>query len=132
MSESAYSDVFENDNYDDYDYDDYDDYDEDENKYRDSYNFIDYNDLISVSEYTDNPDLDKITNIINGLIEIHKILNCSESSFNFDFTFGEYSKWIETAKLFNENDKINKINKNYIILIEEEAIVCKLLNKTIE
>jgi hypothetical protein len=118
MSESSYS-----DNYENYDYDDYNDNDnDDENKYRDSYSFSDYLDLIAVSEYMDNPDLDKITNIINALIKANKILNCIETSFNFDFTFGEYSKWVEIAKIFNENDEINN---DYIILIDETSIVCK-------
>jgi len=125
MNNTSYDKFTDDENYDEnYDYDDYDD--EDENKYVDSYNFIDYNDLLSVSEYVDNPDLDKITNVINALIETNKILNSIETSFNFDFTFGEYSKWIEIATLFNENDKINK---NYIILIDEISIICKSLNK---
>jgi len=122
MSKSTYSDVFENDNYD---YDDYDDDYQNENKYGDSYNFIDYNDLLSVAEQEDTPDVDKITNIINALIKTTKILNCEEVSFKFDFEFGEYNKWIETAKLFN--DKIS--SNDYRILIDEDAIVCKSINE---
>ena len=127
MSESAYSDVFENESYDDYD--DYDDYDnnydcQDENKYREPYNFSDYVDLISVSEYVDNPDFDKITNIILALSKTNNILNCKETSFTYDFSIGEYNKWKETAKLFNENIEFSN---DYRILIDEEAIVCKLI-----
>ncbi len=117
MNNTSYDKFTDDENYN---YDDNDN--DDENKYTDSYNFIDYNDLIAVSEYMDNPDLDKITNIINALIKANNILNCIETSFNFDFTFGEYSKWVEIAKIFNENDEINN---DYIILIDETSIVCK-------
>jgi hypothetical protein len=116
-------------NYDGYDYDDYDSDGKDGNDDADddcldSYNFIDYNDLLSVAEQEDTPDVDKITNIINAMIKTTKILNCEEVSFKFDFEFGEYNKWIETANLFN--DKI--CSNDYRILIDEDAIVCKYIN----
>ena len=132
MSESTYSDVSKNNDYYDNKYDSCDDsydscddsYDEDENIYREPYNFSDYVDLISVSEYVDNPDFDKITNIILALSKTNNILNCKETSFTYDFSIGEYNKWKETAKLFNENIEFSN---DYRILIDEEAIVCKLI-----
>ena len=106
----------------DYDNEEYDDaYDD---AYKDSYNFTDYEDLISVSEYMDNPEIDKISNIIIALIKTINILSCKETSFTYDFTYGDYNKWVETAKLFNKN--VEYYN-NYCILIDEELIVCKLI-----
>ena len=115
---------------DGYDYDDYDDDDdnddnEDDDDCIESYNFTGYNDLLCVAEQEDNPDIDKITNIINAMIKTSKILNCKEVSFTFDFEFGEYNKWTETAKLFNE--KI--CDNDYRILIDEDAIVYRFMNE---
>ena len=116
MSDSAYYDDF---NYDNDDYDRDRDYGNSE-----TYNFTDYEDLISISEYVDNPEINKISNIIIALIKTIDILNCKETSFTYDFAFGDYNKWVETAKLFNKN--IEYCN-NYIILNDEEEIVCKLI-----
>ena len=103
---------------DDYDYDDYDD------DYVESYNFTDYVDLISVSEYVDNPDFDKITNIIFALFKIFDVLNCRETSFTYDFAFGDFNQWVKTAKSFNENADYCNV---YRILIDEEEIICNLI-----
>ena len=120
---------YDGDDGDDGDDDDGDDGDGDDDDIE-PYNFSDYVDLLSVTEYVDNPDLDKITNIILALIKANNILSCKETSFSFDFEYGEYNKWIETAKLFNENIENENIEycNNYRILIDEGAIVCKLLD----
>ena len=55
MSDSAYYDDF---NYDNDDYDRDRDYGNSE-----TYNFTDYEDLISISEYVDNLEINKISNI---------------------------------------------------------------------
>jgi hypothetical protein len=111
---------------DDKDYynDDDDDEDDDDDDDGEPRNFLNYEDLISVSEYVYDPDLDKITNIIFALIKTIDILNCKETSFAFDLTIGNHNEWLETAKLFNEN--INYCN-NYRILIDEDAIVCRFI-----
>ena len=118
----------EKDDYDDDDDEDDDDYDDDDDDGNDiePYIFSNYEDLLSVSEHVDDPDSDKIKNIIFALIKTNDILKCKETSFVFDFQYGEYNKWIETAKLFNEN--IEYCN-NYRILIDEDSIVCKVIHE---
>jgi hypothetical protein len=84
------------------------------------FNFTDYEELISVAYYIDNPDLDKITNLINALVKSNIILKCKEVSFKYNFDYGDYNKWIDTAKMFNKNNECN----NHRILIDEDSIVC--------
>jgi len=85
-----------------------------------TYNFTDYEDLIYVSDYIDNPELDKITNIINAMIKSNIILKCKEVSFKFNFDYGDYNKWVDTATIFNNNEECFN---NYRILIDEDSIV---------
>jgi hypothetical protein len=83
--------------------------------------FTDYEDLISVSGYIDNPDVDKITNIINAMIQANIILQCKQVSFKINFNYGKYNNWVDIATFFNKN--LKKCNK-YHILIDEESLVC--------
>ena len=53
------------------------------------------------------------------------IKKCKEVSFKFDFKLGPYESWIDIAEYFNSN----YVGTDYRILIDEDAIVCKLLNK---
>ena len=103
--------------------DDYSDYENDDDDYSDygkTYNFSEYERLISVSNYTDNPSVDKITNIIHAMIHANQSLECKEVTFKFNFDYGAYSMWMKTAAQFNEVAYCT----NYRILIDEESIVC--------
>lgn len=109
------------------DRDDYSDFDSDDGDYSDygkTYNFAEYVQLILVSNYTDNPAVDKITNIIHAMIHTTQTLECKEVSFKFNFDYGDYNMWMETAAQFNENVAYCS---NYRILIDEESIVCLCL-----
>jgi hypothetical protein len=63
-------------------------------------------------------------NVEKSAFKIRNALNCKEVSFTFDFEFGEYNKWTETAKLFNEK----MFDNDYLILIDEDAIVYRFIN----
>ena len=77
-----------------------------------------YEELLSLSKYTENPNLDKISNVIyalNALFESMRILD-GEISFKYNFNFGDYSLWMTKAQIFNAEPH------NYCILLDEEAI----------
>lgn len=95
-------------------YEEYEEYEESEYK---TCTFTDYDNMISILKYTDNPKLDKITNIINALTKTN-FSEYKEVSFKFDFNYGYYNEWLDAAKLFNETAI------EYRILIDEDAIVC--------
>lgn len=120
MSLSKHNYEEEREDYRDY-YRDYDSDDGDYSDYGKTYNFAEYEQLISVSNYTDNPSVDKITNIIHAMIHTTQSLECKEVTFKFNFDYGVYSMWMETAAQFNENVAYCT---NYRILIDEESIVC--------
>jgi len=100
------------------------DYDFDEpTDYFTSYKFKNYKELIELTNQEDTPD--KISNIITGLIKAITIKKCKETSLNFDFSLGTYETWIKYVETFNN---IN-IGVDYRMLIDEDAIVCYLLNE---
>ena len=123
---------------------DFDDYDDESNKmsdnfdnfdnfdncdnYEDKYLFNDFEDLKAIATNDDFYDCNinnlsyTIENIGNLLLRSAQLLNCGEVSFIFDFNLGSFEKWVETAKKLNEN---NEFYKNYIMLIDEDALVCK-------
>jgi len=80
--------------------------------------FENFEELLVLSKYTENPNLDKITNIIYALyalFEAMRILD-GEISFKYNFNYGNYSSWLTKAKIFN--DKHN----NHCVLMDEDAI----------
>ena len=92
--------------------------------YGTTFTFTDYEKLISVSDYMENPKLNKITNIINALIKSNIILKYKEVGFKYNFDYGDYNKWVESATIFNKN---NEYCNTYRILIDEESIVCRMI-----
>ena len=125
------------DNYNEmcYDYCDYNGYDkyemdksDDECDIVDGYygstqKFKNYEELLSLTQLEDKKYT--INNIVFALIKAVKILKCKEVSFKFDFNLGPYESWIDIAEYFNSN----YVGTDYRILIDEDAIVCKLLNE---
>jgi len=94
----------------------------------DKYLFNDFEDLKAIATNDDFYDCNinnlsyTIENIGNLLLRSAQLLNCGEVSFIFDLNLGSFEKWVETAKKINEN---NEFYKNYIMLIDEDALVCK-------
>ncbi len=104
---------------DDYKYDDkYDD----SNDTRYIYSYSDYEELISLTKQEETKYT--IKNIVFVLIKLITIKKTKEVSFKFDFKLGPYENWINIADDFNTN----YVGTDYIILIDEDAIVCRLLN----
>lgn len=99
----------------------YGDDDDDDETFSCYETFNSYEYLISVSNYIDNPKLDKITNIMNAMVKT-AMLKCKEVCFRIDFVYGNVNDWIDAAKKFNETYD-NSDNCNYSILVDEEAIV---------
>lgn len=85
--------------------------------------FKNYEELLSLTEQEDTKD--KLKNIGFALIKAVVKLRCKEVSFKFDFKLGPYESWIDIAEYFNSN----YVGKDYRIIIDEDAIVCKLLNE---
>jgi len=117
MSEAAYSDEFENFDYDNDDNDDNDDEEE-------CFDFINVDDLISVSNYVYNPEIDKTSNILLALFKSNEMLCCRKTTFKYDYK--DYNKWIETVNAFKKN---NNYCYKYRVLIDEEQIISILLNE---
>jgi hypothetical protein len=115
MSEAAYSDEFEN-----FDYDN-DDNDDDEEE---CFDFINVDDLISVSNYVYNPEIDKTSNILLALFKSNEMLCCRRTTFTYDYK--DYNKWVETVNAFKKNDKYCY---KYRVLIDETEIISILLNE---
>ena len=86
-------------------------------------NFTNYEELLSLTCQEDTKD--RLKNIVFALIKAVIILKCKEVSFKFDFKFASYDKWVDISSYFN----INHVGKDYKILIDENTIVCILLNE---
>jgi hypothetical protein len=99
-----------------------------DDSYNDSYNdsytysYSNYEELISLTKQEETKYTHK--NIVFALIKLITIKKIKEVSFKFDFKLGPYESWINIAKYFNSN----YVGKDYRILIDEDAIVCRLLN----
>ena len=108
----------------DYYYDnDNDDYDDDDDDDDTTYKFTDYEELLVLTKQEETKY--KINNIIFALMKVIIIKKYNEVSFKFDFKLGPYKNWIDIAEYFNSN----YVGTDYRILIDEDAIVCKLLNE---
>lgn len=84
--------------------------------------FKNYEELLLVSQHEDiNYTL---KNIVFSLIKAVVKLKCKEVSFKFDFKLEPYERWIDIAEDFNSNH----VGTDYRILIDEDSIVCVLLN----
>ena len=85
--------------------------------------FSNYEELLLLTQQEDTKD--KINNIVFALMKIVIILKCKEVSFKFDFKFGSYDNGVDISDYFN----CNCVGKDYRILIDEDSIVCILLNE---
>ena len=85
--------------------------------------FKNYEELLLLTQQEDTKD--RLKNIVFALIKAVIILKCKEVSFKFDFKFASYDKWVDISSYFN----INHVGKDYKILIDENTIVCILLNE---
>jgi len=77
--------------------------------------FETFEELLCASNYVENPETDKITNVIYALMEYNRVFP-GEVSFKYNFDYGDYFVWIATAKKFNDE------NNTYRALIDEEAL----------
>ena len=103
----------------DYDADSYDD-DSYNSKYK--YTFSDYEELLTLTKHQDTEYT--INNILFTLIKLITIKKTKEVSFKFDFKLSPYKNWLDIAEYFNSN----YVGTDYRILIDEDSIVCRLLN----
>lgn len=110
---SDYSDLSETD-------DDDDDVDVDEYFHTPILN--NYDELINLAKH-DKTD-DKLRDILYGLIKYVKIIKKKEIGFTFDYTIEPRQKWLDIAKEFNSN----VVGRDYRILIDENEIVCYVIN----
>jgi len=94
-------------------YDDYDDNDDDDNFII----FNNYDELMYLTNYTKTDD--KVRDILYGLIKYINI-NKKKVRFTFDYTIKPKHEWLHIAKEFKSNIE----GGDYLILIDEEAIVC--------
>ena len=80
--------------------------------------FEEFEELLFLSKYTENPNLDKITNVIYALYALFALFESmySEISFKYNFDYGDYWSWMTNAKIFNEE------HDNYCVLLDEEAM----------
>jgi len=84
--------------------------------------FKNYEELLLLTHQEDTKH--KLKNIVFALMKAVVQLKCKEVSFKFDFKLGPYESWIDIADYFNSNH----VGTVYRILIDEDAIVCVLLN----
>jgi len=102
--------------------DKYDDSDNLDGYYGSMQKFTNYEELLSLSKHEDTKYT--IKNILFALMKAVVQLKCKEVSFKFDFKLEPYERWVDIAKDFNSN----YVGTDYRILIDEDAIVCVLLN----
>ena len=105
--------------YDPYEYDnEYDDNDNDDDNF---IIFNNYDELMYLTNHTKTDD--KVRDILYGLIKYVNI-NKTKVRFTFDYTIKPKDKWLDIAKEFNSTI----VGKDYRILIDEDAIVCYVIN----
>lgn len=113
-----------------YDPDEYDEYDEyaeyDDKYYGDAYDtpitLDNYDELMKLAKHEKTDD--KLRDILYGLIKYGKIIKKKEIGFIFDYTIEPRQKWLDIVKEFNSTI----VGRDYRILIDEEAIVCYVIN----
>jgi len=93
--------------------------------YGETQKFINYEELLSLTQQEDTKD--RLKNIVFALMKAVIILKCKEVSFKFDFKFASYDSWVDISSWFNSNYAGN----DYRILIDEDSIVCVLINTTL-
>jgi len=117
-----YYDYCDDKGYDKYEMDKSDDLD---GYYGETQKFTNYEELLSLTQQEDTKD--KLKNIVFALMKAVIILKCKEVSFKFDFKFASYDSWVDISSWFNSNH----VGNDYRILIDEDSIVCVLLNTTL-
>ena len=117
--------------YDYCDYNGYDKYERDKSVddldgyYGETQKFTNYEELLSLTQQEKTQD--KLKDIVFALMKSIIILKCKEVSFKFDFKFASYDSWVDISSYFNSNHT----GTDYRILIDEDAIVCILINETL-
>jgi hypothetical protein len=115
--------------YDYCDYNGYDNYERDKSVddldgyYGETQKFTNYEELLSLTQQEKTQD--KLKDIVFALMKSIIILKCKEVSFKFDFKFASYDSWVDISSYFNSNHT----GTDYRILIDEDSIVCILLNE---
>ena len=115
---------------DTYDPDEYAEYDEyagyDDKYYGDAYDtpitLDNYGELMKLAKHEKTDD--KLRDILYGLIKYVNIIKKKEIGFIFDYTIEPRQKWLDIVKEFNSTI----VGRDYRILIDEEAIVCYVIN----
>jgi len=100
-------------------YDEYDEY-----EYYDD-NFIifnNYDELMYLTNHTKTND--KVRDILYGLIKYVNI-NKTNVRFTFDYTIKPKHEWLDIAEEFKSNIE----DGDYLILIDEDAIECKVITE---
>jgi len=112
------------DTYDPYEYAGYAGYDD--KYYGDAYDtpitLDNYDELMKLAKHEKTDD--KLRDILYGLIKYGKIIKKKEIGFIFDYTIEPRKKWLDIVKEFNSTI----VGRDYRILIDEEAIVCYVIN----
>ena len=108
--------------YDPHEYDnEYDDNDDD-NEYDNFIIFNNYDELMYLTKQIKTDD--KLRDILYGLIKYVNIIKKKEVRFTFDYTIKPKDEWLDIAKEFNSNI----VGRDYRILIDEDTIVCYVIN----
>ena len=104
------------------DYDSYDYDDDDDGNDNNLIIFNNYDELMYLTEQikTDN----KLNDILYGLIKYVNIIKKKEVGYTFDYTIKPKNEWLDIAKEFNSNI----VSRDYCILIDEDSIVCYVIN----
>ena len=109
---------------DDKDFFKYDPNEDDDDDNDDDNNFIifnNYDELMYLTNHTKTDD--KVRDILYGLIKYVNI-NKTKVRFTFDYTIKPKHEWLDIAEEFKSNIE----GRDYRILIDEEAIVCYVIN----
>ena len=125
MSDSCRDDYMDDKEYYKYDsqeYDNEDEYDNNDNEYDNFIIFNNYDELMYVTKQIKTDD--KLRDILYGLIKYVNIIKKKEVGFTFDYTIEPRHKWLNIAKEFNSTI----VGRDYRILIDENAIVCYIIN----
>jgi len=111
---------------DDKDFFKYDPNEDDDDDNDDDNNFIifnNYDELMYLTNYTKTDD--KVRDILYGLIKYVNIIKKKEVRFTFDYTIKPKHEWLDIAEEFKSNIE----DGDYLILIDEDAIGCKVINE---
>lgn len=101
---------------------DYSDISSDDDYYEEPTIFNNYEELMNLTKQLRSNN--KVYDIVYGLIKLVILKKKKEISFMYDFNIAPKNKWLDIAKEFNSTI----VGSDYRILIDEEAIVCYVIN----